>query len=114
MRQDNCRVAKLLEEKTFTRSNDKKLYIEYVKEYSEVYKKASEKEKQAIIEVILEMPKESSLTRTRAFYQNKKGMYLPWIATVNKRKEAQEEYRQKFRQDNKWLFDWLARFFKKF
>ena len=114
MRQDNGRVEKLLEEKTFTRSNDKILYIEYIKEYSEVYKKASEKEKQAIIEVILEMPKESSLTRTRAFYQNKKGMYLPWIATVNKRKQAQEKCRQEFRQDNKWLFDWLARFFKKF
>ena len=57
MRQDDWRVEKLLEEKTFTRSNDKILYIEYIKEYSEVYKKSSEEEKQAIIEVILEMPK---------------------------------------------------------
>ena len=29
MRQDNCRVEKLLEEKTFTRSNDKKLYMKF-------------------------------------------------------------------------------------
>ena len=114
MRQDNCRVEKLLEEKTFTRSNDKILYIEYIKEYSEVYKKASEEERQAIIEVILEMPKESSLTRTRAFYQNKKGMYLPWISTINKRKEAQEKFRQEFRQDNKWLFDRMKVWIKQF
>lgn len=113
MRQDNGRVEKLLNEKSFTRSNDKLLFIEYIKEYSEVYKNANEEVKQTIIEVILEMPKESSLTRARAYYQNKKGMYLPWIWTMNKRKQAQEKCRQEY-WNTKGLFDWLARWFKKF
>ena len=103
----NSKLEKILDEKTFTRSDDKALFITYLQDYhceTEIEK--------AIIEVILEMPKESSLTRTRAFYQNKKGMYLPWVATVNKRKEAQDKCRQEY--STKGLFDWLARFFKKF
>lgn len=107
----NSRVEKLLEEKHYTRSNDKILYIEYIKEYSEIYKKADDKTKQTIIDIILEMPKESSITRTRAHYQNKKWIYLPWIEIRNTRKMAQEHYRKYFSNTNN-LWNAIHRWFK--
>ena len=106
----NSKLEKILDEKTFTRSDDKALFITYLQDYH----CETEIEKAIIKKVLLKSPLQSTLERCRRFYQNELGMYLPWIATVNKRKEAQEKCRQEFRQDNKWLFDWLARFFKKF
>ena len=110
----SSRVEKLLNEKFYTRSDDKILYIEYMKEYSETYQTLREKEKELMIQIILEIPKENSLGRVRRHYQNTLGLYLPWIATINKRKQAQGRYRKEYKKDAKWLFDWLARWFSQF
>lgn len=109
----STKVEKLLEENPFTRNNDKILYIEFIKKYSETYILSSNEEKQKIIEVILEMPKESSITRIRANYQNTLWLYLPWVNTVNNRKKAQAKFREKFKKDNS-IFDRMKIWIKKF
>ena len=106
----NSKLEKILEEKFYTRSNDKILFIEYLKDYH----CETEIEKAIIEKVLLKAPTQASLQRSRAWYQNELGMYLPWLWVVNKRKQKAEEVKQRVREakkDKVWIFDAFKRYF---
>lgn len=104
------KLEKILDEKTFTRSDDKALFIAYLQEYH----CGNEVEKAIIEKVLLQAPLQSTLERCRRFYQNELWMYLPWIWVVNKRKQKAEEVKarvRKAKKDKTWFWEAVWRYF---
>lgn len=108
-------IQDLLASNLNARNNDKALYIEYIKEFSKIYKWCNEDQKQAIIAVICEMPEQASLKRMRAYIQNKLHKSLPLPLIKNNRRNKQLEIQWRIREQNSKIgtIPAIFRWFKK-
>lgn len=108
----SSKIEYILEKYSDTRNNDTLLFIKYLQEYH----CKNEIEKAIIERILKEAPQQSSIQRSRAWYQNELWLYLPPIETMNKRKIKAMEIKEKIREvkkDKIWFFDAVYRFLKK-